>query len=123
MSSFETKEEYDNVVQPPSRPTFIKKDLDAIRRAYKTHFTTDCEFIKMSTIHSFKGWEADNVILILQSEIAENEENDGYEVVKRENNPALIYTALTRARCNLFIINLGNSEYDDFFAKNIKNNS
>ena len=123
MSSFETKEEHDNVVQPPNRPTFIKKDLDAIRRAYKTHFTTDCEFIKMSTIHSFKGWEADNVILILQSEIAENEENDGYEVVKRENNPALIYTALTRARCNLFIINLGNSEYDDFFAKNIKNNS
>lgn len=33
---------------------------------------------------------------------------------------ALIYTALTRAKCNLFIINLGNPKYDSFFKTNIK---
>ena len=34
-------------------------------------------------------------------------------------NAALIYTTLTRARCNLFIINLGNNVYDKFFRENV----
>lgn len=119
MINFETKEQYQNV-QKQSSPTYIKQDLDAIRRAAKTHFTTNCNKLKLSTIHSFKGWEADSVILLLQPIDISNENIDDYHIIERENMPALIYTALTRARCNLFILNLGNSKYDDFFTKNIK---
>ena len=50
-----------------------------------------------------------------------NEELENYGVIEAENTPALIYTALTRAKCNLFIINLGNQKYDEFFKTKIKN--
>ena len=35
------------------------------------------------------------------------------------NAPALVYTALSRAKCNLFILNLGNVNYHSFFASHI----
>lgn len=97
------------------------KNLQDIRRAAKTHFTTYCNEVKMSTIHSFKGWESDTVILFLQPQAGNDSESDAFSIVERENTPALIYTALTRAKCNLFIINLGNEKYDKFFKDNIKN--
>ena len=83
------------------------------------HFTTDCDNLKLSTIHSFKGWEAETVILLLQPEMGENSTYEGYYIQERENTPALIYTALTRAKCNLFIINLGNNKYHQFFQSNV----
>ena len=93
--------------------------MKEIRRAAKTHFTTDSDSIKLSTIHSFKGWESESVILLLQPEMKINESYDGYCIQERENTPALIYTALTRAKCNLFILNLGNEKYHSFFKSNI----
>ena len=58
--------------------------------------------IKLSTIHSFKGWEIHTVVLIIE---------DSERV-----NPELIYTGLTRAKQNLIILNLGNQTYDGFFS-------
>lgn len=119
MINFETASEYMEVKKKIS-PTYIQKDLEEIRRAAKTHFTTDCQDIKLSTIHSFKGWESKTIILILQPEMQSDEYFDGYKIQERENTPALVYTALTRAKCNLFILNMGNPNYHSFFINNIQ---
>lgn len=118
MINFETKSQYEDVTRI-SKPMYIRKDLEEIRRAAKTHFTTQSPNLKLSTIHSFKGWESNSIILILQPEMGANETFEGYKIQERENTPALIYTALTRAKCNLFILNLGNIIYHNFFSKNI----
>jgi hypothetical protein len=120
MTNFETDEQYRKLKQSQTSPSLFQKDLKEICRAAKTHFTTDIDAIKLSTIHSFKGWESKSVILIMQPEMQENGTYDGYYIQERENTPALIYTALTRAKCNLFIINLGNPKYDTFFKTNIE---
>lgn len=119
MLSFETAAQYSEVKKRNSSPSIIQKDLEEIRRAAKTHFTTDCSCIKFSTIHSFKGWESKSVILLLQPEMHSDESYDGYRIQDRENTPALIYTALTRAKCDLFILNLNNPYYHTFFINNI----
>ena len=119
MINFETADQYLELRRKQLSPTLFQKDLNDVRRAAKTHFTTDCDCIKFSTIHSFKGWEADNVILLIQPEMQENSEFEGYCVKKRENTPALIYTAITRAKQSLFIFNLGNDKYHSFFQNNI----
>ena len=115
ITTFETKEQYVKIQNSSKWP---KTDIDSIRRVKKVHFTIDYDGIKMATIHSFKGWESPTVILILQPE--GSIENDVYNVIEKENSPALIYTAITRAKRNLFILNLGNSKYHDFFTKNIQ---
>ena len=119
MINFETADQYKELRRKQQSATLFQKDLKDIRRAAKTHFTTDCDCIKFSTIHSFKGWEADNVILLLQPEMQGDSAFEGYCVKERENTPALIYTALTRAKQNLFILNLGNNKYHSFFQNNI----
>lgn len=119
MINFETLEEYNELKRQSKNVAYFDRDLDDIRRAAKTHFTTDCSAIKFSTIHSFKGWESNNVILLLQPEMEDDDKFEGYYIKARENTPALIYTAITRARNNLFIINLGNKKYDSFFKNNI----
>lgn len=86
-------------------PTWqFEQDKEGIEDSKKKHFTTDTDHLKMATIHSFKGWDSSNVILILESQY---------------NSPELIYTAITRAKENLFIINWGNNQYHDFFNSNI----
>ena len=116
MTNFETAEQYEMIMNSRFSDEIRKKNLNDIRRTAKTHFTTDCNDIKMATIHSFKGWESKTVVLVLQSESQMSLEHDELMV---PNNAALIYTALTRSRCNLFIINLGNKVYDKFFRENI----
>ena len=120
MTNFETDEQYNNLRRYQRSPSLFQKDLKEIRKAAKTHFTTDVDMIKLSTIHSFKGWESKTVILLLQPEMQENSTYEGYYIHERENTPALIYTALTRAKCNLFILNLNNQKYHSFFLSNIK---
>lgn len=119
MINFETASEYMKVTKN-TNPTYIRKNLEEIRRAAKTHFTTACQNLKISTIHSFKGWESDTVILILQPNVENEERFEGYEIQERENTHALIYTALTRAKRNLFILNLDNPIYHEFFSSHIE---
>lgn len=122
MINFETADQYIELRRRYNiqiDQSLFKKSLEDVRRAAKTHFTTDCDCIKFSTIHSFKGWEAENIILLLLPEIQNNSEFEGYCVRERENTAALIYTALTRAKQNLFIINFGNDKYHSFFQNNI----
>ena len=67
--------------------------------------------IKISTIYSYKGWEASCVILLI---LPPPEHTNALE-----NRPELIYTAITRASDNLYVINLGNRTYHDFFQQHI----
>ncbi len=75
------------------------ENYEAIRRNKKIHFWMNCGMLKISTIHSFKGWESQAIFLIIEDKITKSEFNE------------LLYTGITRARENLVIINFGNEEY------------
>jgi len=59
--------------------------------------------LKMSTIHSFKGWELLNIVLYIPKKAPES------------NNrlDAIVYTAITRTRENLIVLN-SHRRYDEF---------
>lgn len=123
MTTFESKEEYEQIKSRTPSPSKLKLDLKAIRRVAKVHFTTDVDVVKFATIQSFKGWESKTIILIIQSETPSDEDNseDNFAIRTRQNIPAHIYTAITRARENLFILNMGNEKYHRFFISKIQN--
>lgn len=97
---FETKEEYEknNLKNSPI-------ELENLRRSRKFAFNANSGQIKLSTIHSFKGWEAETLIIIL------DEDN-------KNITSELLYTAITRSKSNLIIFNRGHQEYDKFFRDN-----
>ena len=107
-----------------SASAFIANER-SLERTKKLNFSMINEGLKLSTIYSFKGWEADNVILFIQEPERGNEKYDDKHPKPIELAPAralcpeIIYTAISRARVNLFIINLGNEQYKQFFNENI----
>ena len=121
--TFETQEEYEVIKK--ARVEYLKKagepeasihhkaekeiqvSLKKIRRGRKNHFWMKTGTIKLSTIHSFKGWEINTLFLLI-----ENDEDS-------KANAELIYTGLTRARKNLIILNLGNPKYQQFFQSEL----
>ncbi len=72
-----------------------------IRDNKKFNFWMNNGTIKISTIHSFKGWESEVVFLII-------EPKSDYSLTFDE----LLYTGLTRCKRDLVVINFGNKEYD-----------
>lgn len=81
-------------------------DFDFIRNNKKYNFWMNTGNIKISSIHSFKGWESDTIFLILQK--------------KKPGDPSfdeLLYTGITRTISNLVVINLGNMEYHENMKK------
>lgn len=70
---------------------------------YKKAFWMGDSRLKMSTIHSFKGWEIPNVIVVIPSHIPGDEKI--YDSV--------VYTAITRSKENLIVIN-ASARYQDF---------
>ena len=87
----------------------FNRDFEALERTRKQLFTTDKRCLKISTIQSFKGWESPSVIVILESDFALH--NSSF----RPMSPQTIYTAITRARESMYIINIGNDSYHNFF--------
>lgn len=72
-------------------------------RYHKKSFWMGDSRIKMSTIHSFKGWEILNVVLYIDDTFwGDNSQLD-----------AVIYTAITRTRENLIVFN-AHPRYTDF---------
>ena len=78
-------------------------DKDDIRQA-KVLFKVKGNSLKLCTIKSFKGWERRNIIIIISGKISSDKE---------------IYTALSRVREKLFIIDQ-NSKYKEFFSTHVK---
>lgn len=84
-------------------------DYSKIRDSKKLNFYMNTGTIKISTIHSFKGWESEVVFLLLEKK------NEGERAFDE-----ILYTGLTRTRSNLVVINLGNQEYHERMKKLIE---
>ena len=82
------------------REEVLKGDYEFVRRNKKINFWMNCGMLKISTIHSFKGWESRAVFLIVENNEATTAEFD-----------ELLYTGITRAKENLVVINFGNERY------------
>ena len=119
MQSFETYIEYfKNIKVKENAPNneiknyddFLIKvygdNYDSIRNNKKIHFWMNTGAIKISTVHSFKGWETEMLFLIVEKR---------YEHSKAFDE--LIYTGLTRCKSKLFIINF--EETYDYIIKSI----
>lgn len=76
---------------------FLSAIDDEIARIKKFAFQANSGKVKISTIHSFKGWESYATILLIGEKM----------------NPELIYTGITRAKEILYILS-GNAEFNNF---------
>lgn len=92
MTTFETKEAYES-----SR--IDRSEIEKIRSNKKYGFNLNSGVLKISTIHSFKGYESPTVFLI----------------VNELDNAELVYVGLTRAKFNLVVFVTKNSKYSNFF--------
>ena len=100
----ETKEEFDKIVNN-ANSDMLDYELTKIRRNYKRHFYAKSGLMKFSTVHSFKGWESDSILLLVSRNKADQSEAT-----------ELIYTGLTRAKQNLIVLNGYDDFYDNFFS-------
>lgn len=114
----ERKEEYEQLLvkynlensSNPNKHEPFKRELDKIRRGRKVYFWPNAGTVKLSTIYSFKGWEAHTLILVV----------DNTQTVEAIGSlDELIYTALTRARKNLIIFDSAGL-YRPFFSQYLR---
>jgi superfamily I DNA/RNA helicase len=114
---FESKEVYDCLCGQIEHPDELEEAVQAVRKARKFHFWMNPGTVKLATIHSFKGWEINTLIVVVcGGETATGSEGTagGRERISDEE---LVYTAITRCRHNLFVANLGDRKYHDFFSR------
>jgi superfamily I DNA/RNA helicase len=88
----------------------FNSSIDKVRKNKKFNFWMNSGKVKLSTMYSFKGWEINTLFLILSSDLHSNDPSI---------NDELIYTALTRCKSRLFILDTGNEKYSDFFGGEI----
>ena len=103
--------EFRNLFSPKKQSGNIEK----VRKNKKLHFRMNSGTIKISTVHSFKGWESDTLFLIMEDKY-DNEKS-------RKTFDEILYTGLTRCKSNLVLINFGNSDYHhkmDSIVKHVK---
>lgn len=81
-------------------PKTLGNSLKITRDNKKTNFYMNSGTVKLSTIHSFKGWECENLFLIIEKS-------------RSVSFDEILYTGITRSRRNLIIINYGNEEYNN----------
>ena len=113
-TTFETQEVFNKLLAEHNgnnKSPLFRQDIKKVRRNKKLQFTMDTEDLKISSIHSYKGWDADSVILIIQPD-SDLDEFGGFNTW---DLPSLVYTAITRAKQNLFVLNMGNNQFDGFF--------
>lgn len=105
-TTFETHEMYEYLKKSESNDNNFRLKIKEIQRNKRYNFWMNAGGMKLSTIHSFKGWEIDTLFLIIDN-------NSNFETDE------IIYTALTRCRNRLFLLNIQNEKYDKFFTKQI----
>ena len=87
-------------------PERMSKNLNLIRNNKNIHFFMNSGTIKLSTVHSFKGWESELLFLIIEPKYHSYSEFE-------QSFDEIIYTGLTRSRSNLIILNYGNEDYHE----------
>lgn len=86
-------------------PLGFRGKVRDVRDNKKYHFWGNAGTTKFSTIHSFKGWEVESLIVCIEPKYENGEFKCSFD--------ELIYTGFTRSRTNLLLINCGNSEHRD----------
>jgi hypothetical protein len=81
-----------------------------IRNNKKLHFYMNSGTVKLSTIHSFKGWESETIFLIIERKFTN----------LQATFDEILYTGLTRSKKNLIIINFGNEAYNEKLKELVK---
>ena len=89
LTTFETKEMFKH----------NKNDIEKIRKNKKLAFNLNNGMMKLSTIHSFKGYEVSTLFLIIDE----------------DDNEEMIYAGITRSKFDIMIFTHKNSKYNDFF--------
>ena len=79
----------------------MSNSVKMVRNNKKLHFYMNSGTVKISTVHSFKGWESETLFLIIEKKFSG----------MAQSFDEILYTGLTRSRNNLVIINYGNEEY------------
>ena len=112
-TTFVSKESIQRISRQKSQASYgYKQDLERLEKVLKNRFTMVTRNLKMSTIQSFKGWEAPTIICIIQ--------NDTYSDENIVTSSELVYTGITRAKENLLVINIGNNKYHEFFKSHLQ---
>lgn len=84
----------------------FEEDSETRYHPHKKAFWMGDSRLKMSTIHSFKGWELLNIVIYIPERAPES----------NKKMDAIVYTAMTRTRENVIILN-ANKRYNDFGDK------
>ena len=84
----------------------FEEDSEESFQPHKKAFWMGDSRLKISTIHSFKGWELLNIIIYIPKKAPES----------NKQLDAIVYTAITRTRENLIILN-SNKRYSSFGEK------
>ena len=90
--------------------SLLSNDFKMIRNNKKIHFYMNSGTIKVSTIHSFKGWESELLFLIIEKKFSKMD----------ATFDEILYTGITRCRSNLVLINFGNEQYHNKLKDIIK---
>lgn len=101
----------------------LDMEINNIRIVKKENFWRNSGKIMLSSIQSFKWWEVNTLFLIITNNNEASDDNSDIETKLVSNWPdihnrhELWYTALTRCRKHLIVINLWNWEYHKFFEE------
>lgn len=92
-TTFESEEEYQRLVKRYGNKTlYLKEQLRKYRRTKKFHFYMNSGKLKFSTIQSFKGWEVENVFLVI------NLNNPNNKNLNNISKNEIIYTGISRTK-------------------------
>jgi hypothetical protein len=108
LTTFETQEVLSFLKKEYKDINILKSEIENVRRVKKFGFRLNNGMIKLSTIHSFKGWETPTLFLIIDEEKLNTEVEEA------------IYIAITRARHNIIIFDLREGKYYEFFKNSIE---
>jgi hypothetical protein len=79
-------------------------EINNIRKRKKIGFNLNNGMMKLSTTHSFKGFEVPTLFLIIDE----------------EDNEEIVYAGITRSKFNIMVFTKENSKYNDFFNINLE---
>lgn len=110
MTMVETLDEISELKKTCLKPLELEYYISKIRRRKKTFFVQNSGLIKISTVHSFKGMEAGTIFYI---------RNPGGGSFGDEDDAQMVYTAITRSRGNLVVIDNERSRFRSFFENKV----
>ena len=111
---FETREEFIKLCPNAQTGLESNDDILRIRKNRKANFWMNRGTIKLSTIHSFKGWESPALFLVIEDNLKASKNLANTHPYKFSDE--LVYAGITRCQNYLFIINVGNQLYHEYFS-------